>query len=360
MQNLKWFTIPRFPKYEINEALQVRHKQVLKIKSCYVDDGYLKLNIQGANCERHKPYLHQLVANTFVPNPENKRDVHHIDGDKQNNIPSNLMWVTPAEHRQISKENEQTCHKISVKDVLYIRWVYTPELKKELSKKYKVSQNTIYNIAIGSARKDVGGKIHEPTGCFKKIVNIETGKIINSSDELATILGIKRRYIHRQLSGERYCHIPYRYVGKEDAVRIKPITPPRTKLMAKFDSNGNHIETIDLYNTDNCTLKQRIGAFFNGNSSSVGGFTYKKVAVDGSFIEPTPFISKKKVVVRKPVTPAKEVIKYSISGDELQRYPSMLHVAKEFKMDKRDVRNRIRQSPRNYFKGFIWKYADAV
>lgn len=49
-------------------------------------------------------YTHRAVAEYFIPNPDNLPIVHHIDGDKTNNIFTNLMWVSAEEHQKTINE----------------------------------------------------------------------------------------------------------------------------------------------------------------------------------------------------------------------------------------------------------------
>lgn len=62
---------------------------------------YLRVYMRNDVTRKRKDeYIHRLVATHFIPNPESKKVVHHIDGNRTNNILSNLQWVTYKENNE--------------------------------------------------------------------------------------------------------------------------------------------------------------------------------------------------------------------------------------------------------------------
>lgn len=59
--------------------------------------GYLKITLRKNNKSKYFT-VHRLVAITFIPNPENKPQIDHINADKTNNSVNNLRWVTCKEN----------------------------------------------------------------------------------------------------------------------------------------------------------------------------------------------------------------------------------------------------------------------
>ena len=64
------------------------------------NSGYHRVTAQYENGVRRDVLAHRLVAEAFIPNPKNKKEVNHIDGNKLNNNPSNLEWCTHKENMQ--------------------------------------------------------------------------------------------------------------------------------------------------------------------------------------------------------------------------------------------------------------------
>lgn len=62
-------------------------------------DGYYRVHLSKDNRKKHEK-INRLVACAFLPNPENKPEVNHIDGNKTNNSVSNLEWCSHLENRK--------------------------------------------------------------------------------------------------------------------------------------------------------------------------------------------------------------------------------------------------------------------
>lgn len=67
--------------------------------------GYLTVGLRRPNKTTEKFYVHRLVAQYFIPNPENKPEVNHKDFNKSNNWVNNLEWCTRAENSKHFVDN---------------------------------------------------------------------------------------------------------------------------------------------------------------------------------------------------------------------------------------------------------------
>lgn len=99
MLELEWRTIEEFPKYEICQSGLIRHKVRRTFKKPVMSEkGYLLVKLYEKTGVAYKRRVHRLVAETFIPNPDNKPQVNHKDGVKVNNHVLNLEWVTNEEN----------------------------------------------------------------------------------------------------------------------------------------------------------------------------------------------------------------------------------------------------------------------
>lgn len=88
--------IEGFPKYSINNNGIIINSRGNEKASQY-KDGYLSTTLYN-NGVGTKKRVHRLVAEAFIPNPYNKPDINHKDGNKLNNSVNNLEWATKSEN----------------------------------------------------------------------------------------------------------------------------------------------------------------------------------------------------------------------------------------------------------------------
>lgn len=101
--------------------------------------------------------IHRLVARAFIPNPNNKSEVNHIDGNPSNNHVSNLEWCSPA-------ENNQHAYKMGLK---------SPPNKDRLGAHNHSSKAVLQCSLQGDVIREFGGtrEAHRITGIHFSSIN---------------------------------------------------------------------------------------------------------------------------------------------------------------------------------------------
>lgn len=303
--------------YSVSKLGKVR-KLSGTIKPQKTKRGYMKVKlvINGVKCATS---VHRLMALAFIPNPDNYPIVRHLNDIKDDNRLENLAWGTDKDNADDAQRNGKR------------------KIKKEIPHK-------------------------EPINPFKEVINTQTREVFRTN-ELAEILGIKRKELVRMLNGERYNKTVYRYVGMEDLIKQaqpKKCVAEKIYKIAVFDMNWDLLKKFDYMSE--CLLfvdSDRSGVvdFLNGKCSHRKGFKFKRIDDNGQFIEPILFEPKKRIKiekVRNPVTPSKKVRQYSIDNTLIKEHDSIGDAAKSIFTDKKQFRRQIVKSKTGYCKGFNW------
>lgn len=142
-------------------------KRFLKPHLLYAKNGSCKKRLTlHKNGKERKQLVHRLVAITFIPNPDKKPQVNHIDGNQLNNHKRNLEWATSAENNQhayntglkIARKGAKNClAKLTEAEILFIRENYLASDKtfgaRALSRRFRVSHSVIVNARGVGKRK---------------------------------------------------------------------------------------------------------------------------------------------------------------------------------------------------------------
>lgn len=167
--------IKNHPNYLVTVEGRVFSLHTMRFLTLHVNnDGY---NLVKIGNKLHR--IHRLVAQTYIPNPENKPEVNHMDGNKQNNMLCNLEWMTRSENMQ------HACDTGLLK---------VSELMRENGRR---STNLIKGKNIYTS---------------KLVLDEETGIFYESAKEAADSIGVKPKYLWRRLSGEIKNNTNFKYV----------------------------------------------------------------------------------------------------------------------------------------------------
>lgn len=147
-----------FHGYKVYQDGTIIGKYNTELHACNNGNGYSKVILRYNN-KTHPHFIHRLVAKCFIPNPDNKPQVNHINGIKTDNRVENLEWCTNGENQLHAvktglKDNQL---KLDWSTISYIRTLYDPRIKgrgyKALSKLFNVAYSSIRHIIKKDIRK---------------------------------------------------------------------------------------------------------------------------------------------------------------------------------------------------------------
>ena len=160
-----WKDIKGFEgKYQISNLGRVkslqRNGRPERILRLNLIKGYAYTTLSNGSRGKKKLKVHRLVAEAFIPNPHNKPEVNHIDGNKRNCKVENLEWVTHQENCKHAYETGLRTDNVYVNqiDVNTGEVIATFKSMKEASKITGVNYDSIAHCSRGDYKTGGGYK----------------------------------------------------------------------------------------------------------------------------------------------------------------------------------------------------------
>lgn len=161
--------IPNFENYSVTMSGRVINNTTKKCKKPsdnHSGKGYLYVDLYN-NGKRKRFYIHRLVAELYISNPDNKPYVNHIDGNPKNNKCENLEWCTALENvehaskilgvmQQYNAANKNRQRAVKQIDVVTNKVIAVFESIREAERQTGINSSYISQICRGKFKQCFG------------------------------------------------------------------------------------------------------------------------------------------------------------------------------------------------------------
>lgn len=170
----EWKMIPSFPAYEASSLGRIRRNGKVLRPYQGKDRGYLN-QVLCVNGKTHTRGVHVLVCEAFHGKcPVNKRVTAHNDGNKSNNVPSNLRWATHKEnsadmiehgtkleldwHPRSTITSEQVLEILKIYELNMVNKHVKRGTREFIMNKYNITLNVLKDILRGKSWSKITGR----------------------------------------------------------------------------------------------------------------------------------------------------------------------------------------------------------
>lgn len=220
-------------RWSVNENGQVRNDETNRFLKGTILQTYHYINFRWNGKQKNKA-VHRLVAEAFLPNPDNLPYVHHIDGNRLNNNVENLKWVSESENQQHRSSVQRTTLK---------------EIKPIEGEEWKVFRNSNYEVSNYGKVKNINtgyttyGAL-EDSGYRSVKIKIEDAKTKN------------RFFIHHMVYeafvSEKYDKINHINGDKEDnrVENLESVSHRENMIKAAYETNAWGFRKVAQYDKE--------------------------------------------------------------------------------------------------------------
>ena len=186
------------PRKNGNSRCYIQKEKLLK--QSFTSTGYKKVELYKDG-KRKSFKVHRLVAIAFIPNPDNKPEVNHIDGNKINNNIDNLEWVTSSENTIHAYETGLSPNKKELDEIRIIELYNKGTSKEEISRMFDVS-----NVVIARILKENGIRLRTKSEAYDKyhLDELDLNELLKTrtQKQLAEELGCSQSLISKKINNK--------------------------------------------------------------------------------------------------------------------------------------------------------------